>query len=160
MDPVTLGILGGMAVLGGAQGYADAKRQKQQNIDRRNLYATMAAAGYGAQLPGGGVVGHAPAPWQGALAGLIKGTQGGMQTAGMVQGLGLTGGGETPTVDNAALLSQGQGPINEDYYYGQSSGRLAEPTPVATNPYQVSDPYAIPGYTDWVPQRPSYGPRR
>lgn len=161
MDPATLGILGGMAVLGGVQGWQDAKNKKQENIDRRNIYARMALAGRGSNIPGGGVVRRAPAPWQGALAGLLKGAQGGGQMAGMAQGLGLTGGGGEQTMSNAALLSEGQGPISEKYYLGTTSGRIQpEPEPVATNPYQVTDPYAIPGYTDWTPKPTSYVPPR
>ena len=78
-----------MAAAGALKGGQDAKTAQSDARDKRNLYAAMARANLGANIPGGGFVGTPPSQGEGMFAGALGGAQSGLQTAGMAKGLGL-----------------------------------------------------------------------
>lgn len=78
-----------MAAAGALKGAKDAKTAQADARDKRNLYAAMARANLGANIPGGGFVGTPPSQAEGMFAGALGGAQTGIGVAGMAEGLGL-----------------------------------------------------------------------
>lgn len=86
----------GMAAFGAFKGASDARAAQQDARDQRNLYAAMARAGYGSNIPGGGFVGTPASAGEGALAGGLGGAQTGLGVMSMAKGLGLFDGDPAP----------------------------------------------------------------
>jgi len=80
-----------LAAAGALKGSKDAKTAQGEAVDRRNLYAAMARANLGSQIPGGGFVGTPASQGEGMLAGGVGGFTSGLGITKMAQGLGMGG---------------------------------------------------------------------